>query len=76
MLFSCKFLDEDIRAHAEWEERATPDVEAFVRRTDNLPGPLAVHFEEEAEVLLALIDKGMSPEQFKRVIVDKLEPHG
>ena len=117
MLFISKFLNEHIRAHAEWEEKvlypvvdrlaksgaeaftstmryehgvvgrwidelttesekATPDLEAFARRTDNLLGLLAAHFEEEEEVLLPLVEKGMSPEQFKREIMDKMEPHG
>jgi Hemerythrin HHE cation binding domain. len=57
-------------------EQTTPDVEAFGRRTDNLLGLLAAHFEEEEEVLLPLVEKGMSPEQFKREIMDKMEPHG
>ena len=57
-------------------EKATPDLEAFARRTDNLLGLLAAHFEEEEEVLLPLVEKGMSPEQFKREIMDKMEPHG
>lgn len=116
-IFVSKFLNEHIRAHAEWEEKvlypvvdrlaksgaeaftstmryehgvvgrwideltaesekATPDIEAFARRTDNLLGLLAAHFEEEEEVLLPLVEEGMTPEQFKREIMDKMEPHG
>ena len=55
--------------------KAAPDVEAFTRRTDNLLGLLTAHFEEEEEVLLPLIDKGMTSEQFKREVLDKMEPH-
>lgn len=55
--------------------KANPDVEAFARRTDHLLGLIAAHFEEEEEVLLPLIDKRMSREQFKREIMDKMEPH-
>jgi hypothetical protein len=57
-------------------EKATPDREAFARRTDNLPGLLTAHWEEEEEALLPLVEKGMSLEQFKREIMDKMEPHG
>jgi len=49
-------------------EAAKPklDTAKFSRRTDNLLGLLWAHFEEEEQVLLPFIDKGMTPEQFKR----------
>ncbi len=56
-------------------EKETPDVEAFARRTDHLLGLLAAHFEEEEEVLLPLVEQGMTPEQFQREIADKMEAH-
>ena len=42
------------------------DAAKFARRTDNLLGLLSAHFEEEEEVLLPFIDKGMSKAQFER----------
>jgi hemerythrin-like domain-containing protein len=49
-------------------EAAKPTVDAakFARRTDNLLGLLWAHFEEEEEVLLPFIDKGMSKAEFER----------
>lgn len=116
MKFVVKFLNEHIRAHAEWEERVlypvvdrmarsgrdvftatmrhehriigrwidelaaeaakeAPGVEPFARRADNLLGLIAAHFEEEEEVLLPLIDRGMSPEQFRREVLDHRMAH-
>ncbi|NUQ77020.1 MAG: hemerythrin domain-containing protein [Polyangiaceae bacterium] len=45
--------------------KPSPDAKAFARRTDNLLGLLWAHFEEEEEVLLPLLDKNMTPEQFE-----------
>jgi hemerythrin-like domain-containing protein len=42
------------------------DAAKFARRADNLLGLLWAHFEEEEEVLLPFIDKGLSKEQFER----------
>jgi hemerythrin-like domain-containing protein len=43
-----------------------PDYRAFARRADNLLGLIAAHFEEEEEVLLPLIDRSLTPEQFEK----------
>jgi hemerythrin-like domain-containing protein len=45
-----------------------PKLEAakFARRSDNLLGLIWAHFEEEEEVLLPLIDNGLSKAQFER----------
>lgn len=60
------------RAVARWigelrAEADKPKVDAakFVRRADNLLGLIWAHFEEEEEVLLPFIDKGMSKVQFE-----------
>lgn len=45
-----------------------PDFQAFTRRTDNLLGLIDAHFEEEEEVLLPLIDKAMTAEQFEKEV--------
>ena len=47
-------------------EKKQIDPTKFARRADNLLGLLWAHFEEEEEVLLPFIDKGMSKEQFER----------
>lgn len=53
----------ELRAESE---KPKLDAAKFARRTDNLLGLLWAHFEEEEEVLLPFIDKGMSKEQFER----------
>ena len=50
----------ELRAEAD---KKTVDAVKFARRADNLLGLLSAHFEEEEEVLLPFIDKGMSKEQ-------------
>lgn len=35
-------------------------------------GLLYAHFEDEEEVLLPVLDKTMTPEQFKRDVADKM----
>jgi hemerythrin-like domain-containing protein len=48
-------------------EADKPKIDAvkFARRADNLLGLIWAHFEEEEEVLLPFIDKGMSKAQFE-----------
>lgn len=53
----------ELRAEAE---KPALDAVKFARRADNLLGLIWAHFEEEEEVLLPLIDKGMTREQFER----------
>lgn len=45
-----------------------PDAAAFTRRADNLLGLVLAHFEEEEEVLLPILDKALTKEQFEREI--------
>ena len=45
-----------------------PDVTGFTRRADNLLGLIWAHFEEEEEVLLPILDRTMSKEDFDREI--------
>ncbi len=53
----------ELRAEAD---KPKLDAAKFARRADNLLGLIWAHFEEEEEVLLPLIDKGMSKAQFER----------
>lgn len=59
------------------EESARPTLDAvkFARRADNLLGLLWAHFEEEEEVLLPFIDKGMSKKEFERELGDAARAH-
>ena len=43
-----------------------PDVVSFVRRGFNLLGLISAHFEEEEEVLLPILDRTMTAEEFRR----------
>lgn len=47
----------------------------FMRSTDRLIGLIDAHFEEEEEVLLPILDKSMSKEQFEKEISAKAESH-
>jgi hemerythrin-like domain-containing protein len=53
----------ELRAEAD---KPKVDAAKFTRRADNLLGLIWAHFEEEEEVLLPFIDKGMSKAQFER----------
>jgi hemerythrin-like domain-containing protein len=55
----------ELRAQAD---KPTIDAAKFARRADNLLGLVWAHFEEEEQVLLPFIDKGMSREQFERAL--------
>lgn len=52
----------ELRAESE---KPSLDAARFARRTDNLLGLIWAHFEEEEEVLLPFIDRGMSKAQFE-----------
>ena len=51
------------------------DAARLARRADNLLGLISAHFEEEEEVLLPLIDKGMSKAQFERQLAPGAAAH-
>lgn len=55
--------------------KAAPSAETFARRADYVLGLLAAHFECEEEVLLPLIDQGMTAAEFKREVLDKARAH-
>lgn len=48
--------------------KPSPDAVAFARRADNLLGLIWAHFEEEEEVLLPILDRTMTREQFEREV--------
>lgn len=52
----------------------TPDAAAFSLTAHHLTGLLLGHFEIEEQVLLPVLDKTMTPEQFQREVADKM-PH-
>jgi len=107
-----QFLEDDILAHARWEEKALypavdkraakgpnpftasmryehkiierwvgelaaiaqqpkPDPVAFQRQADKILGVIAAHFEEEEQVLLPILDKTMTKQQFEKEIGSK-----
>jgi hemerythrin-like domain-containing protein len=47
-------------------EAPSPNVSAFARRTDYLLGLVTAHFEAEEEVLLPVLDRTMTAEEFER----------
>ena len=62
----------ELRAESE---KPTLDVAKFVRRADNLLGLIWAHFEEEEEVLLPFVDKGMSKAQFEKQLREAGSSH-
>ncbi len=66
MRFEHRVIDRWIAELRAESTKTKIDVAKFARRTDNLLGLLWAHFEEEEQVLLPFIDKGMSKEQFER----------
>jgi hemerythrin-like domain-containing protein len=63
---------------AEAAQKA-PDARAFARRADKLLGLLRAHMEEEEEVLLPVLDRHLTAEQFQREVIDdrrELPPSG
>ena len=45
----------------------SPDVKSFTRRAYGLLGLLEAHFEEEEQVLLPILDRTMSKEEFDKM---------
>jgi hemerythrin-like domain-containing protein len=62
----------ELRAESE---KPKLDVAKFSRRADNLLGLIWAHFEEEEEVLLPFIDKGMSKAQFEKQLHEAGKRH-
>lgn len=54
-------------------EKTKADPKAFARKTDRLLGLITAHFENEEEVLLPVLDKSMTSEEFEREIMKKSE---
>ncbi|MCI0588723.1 MAG: hemerythrin domain-containing protein [Planctomycetes bacterium] len=48
--------------------KPSPDARTFCRRADNLLGLLAAHFEEEEEVLLPILDRTLTKEEFEKEV--------
>lgn len=49
----------------------SPNLNKFSRQADQLIGLLKAHFENEEEILLPILDKSMTAEQFKTEILDE-----
>jgi len=49
--------------------KESADARAFSRRGDQLLGLITAHFEEEEEVLLPILDRTMTAEQFEREVL-------
>lgn len=53
--------------------RPKPDPIRFTRKTDQLLGLVFAHFEAEEEVLLPILDKSMTPAEFKKEILSDVK---
>lgn len=49
----------------------SPNLKKFSRQADQLIGLIKAHFENEEEILLPILDKSMTAEQFKTEILDE-----
>lgn len=63
---------EELRAMAE-DPKA--DAGVFARKADRLLGLLSAHFESEEQVLLPILDRSMSPGEFKREVMARPHSH-
>ncbi|GEM_PF-6305312 len=54
--------------------KPSPDLTAFSRRADRLLGLLDAHFETEEKVLLPLLDDAMTPDRFRREVMEGEAP--
>ncbi len=66
MRFEHRVVERWIAELRKESEAETPDATAFARRTDYLLGLVTAHFEAEEEVLLPVLDRTMTAEEFER----------
>ena len=73
MRWEHKIIDRWISKLERESSRSSPDAELFSRQTDQLLGLINAHFEEEEEVLLPILDRSMTPVEFKDEILSGRE---
>lgn len=66
MRFEHRVVERWIAELRKLSEAEAPDATAFARRTDYLLGLVTAHFQAEEEVLLPVLDRTMTPEEFER----------
>ena len=71
-VYEHRIVERSIAALEREAAKPTPDAAAFSRDALHLMGLLYAHFEDEEEVPLPILDKTMTPEQFKRDVADKM----
>lgn len=65
MRFEHRVVERWIAELRKESEAPAPNVTAFARRTDYLLGLVTAHFEAEEEVLLPILDRSMTAEEFE-----------
>jgi hemerythrin-like domain-containing protein len=65
MRFEHRVVERWIAELKKTADSPSPDVAAFARRTDYLLGLVTAHFEAEEEVLLPVLDRTMTVEEFQ-----------
>lgn len=73
-VYEHRIVERSIADLAREASGPAPDADAFARDAMHLVGLLQAHFEVEEEVLLPVLDRTMTPEEFKREVADKM-PH-
>jgi iron-sulfur cluster repair protein YtfE (RIC family) len=66
-----KIVSRRIRELESSTTQRSPDARDFTRKTDRLLGLLTAHFENEEEILLPVLDRTMSQEEFDRDIMKR-----
>jgi iron-sulfur cluster repair protein YtfE (RIC family) len=64
-----------IASLARERDNPVPDTLAFARKADNLLGLLVAHCEEEEEVLLPILDRTMTHQEFHDRVETRLRKH-
>lgn len=64
MRYEHRIVERSIGALEKMAADPDADAVAFARSTDRLLGLISAHFEEEEEVLLPILDKAMTKEEF------------
>lgn len=65
MRYEHRIVGRSIDQLAAMAKDPAPNATVFARSADRLLGLIAAHFEEEEEVLLPILDKAMTKEQFE-----------
>ena len=71
-IYEHRIVEKSIAALEREAAKPAPDADAFARDALHLMGLLYAHFDDEEEVLLPVLDRTMTPDQFRQEVADKM----